>query len=288
MIVIKQARVSDADLYNGIVKSNEFSIKLNKDIINEDISKLKEYKAKSKNKINRQNIDALIKYLDNICKKVDDESCIELCWVDDARNIVKTYPVEMINEPIYSINTCNYIELGENEKLVELDMTDLADIIAFEFMNRDLDETFESMENVLHDTKIIGGTDCGVLIDHIKSVSVSPFNLSKDYYIEDSPYFNYDDKVIYDYFNTRKFKSKKYRDVVDYSCRYANCIIANNIIKNCVSNSISYKMLEINATNISFIIDGNCDDELCREIIDEIAVRSFGRLFIVRPKINIF
>lgn len=288
MVNITQFRVNEADLRGNILKTEEFKVKINQELIDKDINRLEDLYSMSKNKINKQNLKALKDYLKNFKNKIDENEEIEACWVLDEKNIIKTYPIEFINESIYNIDAANYIELEENEQLIEVSLNELADIIAFEYMYRDLNETHYSMEELLQDCGIVGGTPSDKLLNFIESVCTSPFNLSKSFYIEDSSYFNYEDKVIHDYFNTRKFKSKKYRDVVEYSCKYAATIVANNIVRNCAANGINCKLVNVCSTNISFIIDNNNEIDIKHDIIDDICIRAFGRMFNINTNIKIY
>lgn len=289
MIELTQYKLNSTDLCGAFTKLGEISVTMNKDIIKKDIDRLKAEMAATKNKYNKLNLEALVTYLTKLHKNIDSESNFELCWnISKKDDLPYTYPVQLVNEPLYKINTSNYMEVGEKEKVVEIDLTDLADIIAFEFMYRDLNETHDTIEELLKDCGIIGYQKSNLLTDFFKENGDHMYELSKTMLIEDSPYKSHETHMIKDYFYSKEFKSKSYRDVVDYSCRYASTIIANSILKNSTHHGIDVKLIMTNATTITFI--ANIDDEfnIYESLLGEISVRVFGRRFMIEPKISVF
>lgn len=283
MIELIQHKINSTDLSANFNKLNEFTVTVNKDIIRKDIDRLKKDLTETKNKYNKANINGLLAYLEKILKHTDEESKFDICWVTESKDgLPYTYPLQLVNEPLYGINTCNYIELDSSEKLIEINLADLADIIAFEFMYKDLGESHESVEELLKDCGIIGFEKSDLLINFFKENGDNLFELSKTMMIDDSPYKSSENRTIIDYFHSKEFKDKSYREVVDYSCRYANTAIANSILKNYLRNDINVKLIAVSATNITLIVDSDNEVE-----IDEIAIRVFGRRFLIEPKISV-
>lgn len=288
MIELIQHKTSSNELITPFTKLNEISINMNKDLIKKDINRLKEEVKTTKNKYNKHNLDYLIEYLNKLLKYINSESIFELCW-DANKNgeLPFTYPVQLINEPIYNINTSNYIEVGSNEKIIDIGLINLADIIAFEFMYKDLGEDHDSIEKLLHNCGIVGFEKADILLDLFKQNDDKMYELSKTMLIEDSPYKSFETNRIIDYFHTKEFKAKAYREVIEYSCRYASTVIASSIIKNTIQNNIDMKLLMVSATNIILVINTSNEIDVTKDLLDEIAVRVFGRRFIVEPIISI-
>lgn len=287
MIEIIQQRVPANTLSGTFTKMDEVSVTVNSELIKKDIDRLKNMLEEPKNRYDAANIKGLISYLEKLLKNVLDDSTFELCW-EVKDNIPESYPLNIINEKIYGIDICNYIEVAENEKLVQMDMTDLADIIAFEIMARDLGETHASIEELLKDCGIIGFEPASLLTDFFKENGDKLYELSKSMKIGETPYYSYDTKKVHDYFSSKEFKTKEYRDVVEYSCKYANTIIANTIVKNSLHCNIDIKMIMLNATSITFIVNATDEVNIKNNIIEEISVRAFGRRFKIEPDIQIF
>lgn len=287
MIEIIQNKTQHNALLGTFNKLSEVSVNINRELLIKDIEKLKDMLKEPKSKIDKTNIKKLIVYLEKLLNSLLEDSTFELCW-EIRDNIPQSYPFNLVNEKVYGINICNYIEVDRNEKLVQMDMTDLADIISFEIMARDLGETHESIETLLKDCGIIGFESASLLTDFFRDSGDNIYELSKSMRIEETPYYSYDTKKVNDYFSSKEFSTKEYREVVDYSCRYANAIIANSIIKNCNRCNPDIKLIMLNATNITFIVHDIDEISIKNNIIEEISVRAFGRRFKIEPDIQIF
>jgi len=280
--------LNDFENGNKLDVNDIISIHFSKDIINKDIDRLTQMKENYKNGNDKTNIKILIEYLKNILKKLDDNNSMEICWTEDSNGIVKTYPVSILKEKAYGINSCNYIELDDKQKLVEIDMTELADIIAFEFMYKDMCETHDSIEDLLKDCGIIGYEKSDILTNFFKENGDDVFELSRSYLIGETPYSSYEDETVIDYFHTKKFKSKKYKEVVEYSCKYANFIIMNRFIKNATTAKLDIKPIMLTPTCIAFLLN-NVDDniDVYKSIVEDVSIRAFGRKFIVKPNVSV-
>ena len=286
MIELIQHAVDDGAVIGPYNKMDDIPLKLNKDIISKDLNKLREMGKNPVSRIDKTNIDALIKYLSKLEKIVSNED-FELAWgVENGLPV--SYPFPLVTEKAYGVYTANYIELEENEKLVEIDLHNLADLIAYSFMSRDLDETHDSIEKLLKDCGIVGFQDYSILANHFKENGDKPYEFSKTFKIGDTPYYSYENKEICDYFHTRTFKTKHYKDVVDYSCRYAATIIMGSILENSVHCGINVKPIVINTTNITFIANTDNELDIKNKLLDEISIRVFGRRFKVDTPIEIF
>lgn len=297
MEVITMIELTQRDSLNDFENGDRFdtndviTLHISKDMVNKEIKKLTSMKNnKVMNTIDGKNIEKLIKYLKNILNKLNEEdNSIEICWVHDDDDIIHTYPISFINEKAYGIDSCNFIEVDDKQKLVEIDTTDLADIIAFEFMYKDLCETHESIEYLLKNCGIVGYEDSAILTDFFKSNNDNIFELSKSMMIGETPYFSYEDCRIIDYFNTKRFDSKRYSPVVEYSCKYANFIIMNRMIKNANALKIGIKPIMVTPTCIAFMLNDVDDNiDIHKNIIEDISIRAFGRKFVIKPNVNVF
>lgn len=259
-------------------KNNEVRLSLDENLIVQDIARLNEMQHNTCNKYDEKNIDDLKAYLEDLLEQLDNGE-IALRWkFKDER--LKSKPVQLINEKVYGIDTCNYIKLDNKHKLVEINLKELADIISFELMSRDLGETHESIEDLLKDCGILASVDSSILIDMFNDNNDDMYGLSKNMRVDDSPYILHDEKKIKDYFGTKKFRINTYKDAVEQSCRYAVLVIMNDIFKKAVASSIKVNIVMANATNLAFI--ANCSEEIIREkLLDKITVRAFGRKFMI-------
>lgn len=287
MIEILQHSVDDSILLAPYNKMDDIPLNMNKDIIIKDKNRLEEMLKAPVSNTDAINIKALIKYLNKLIKILDKDKNFELAW-GVKNGLPVSYPLPLITEKAYGIYTANYIEVDEDEHIIEMNLHNLADLIAYSFMSRDLDETHDSIEELLKDCGILGIEDSNLILNHIAENGDTPYEFSKSFKIGNTPYYSYDTREIYDYFHSKKFHTDKYREVVDYSCRYATTIIMNSIIENSAHLGINVKPIVINTTNITFITNAKDELNIKNELIDEISIRIFGRRFKVEAGIEIF
>lgn len=287
MIELTQHGVDQKELMSPFNKLGELTININVELIKNDINRLKVELNSTKNKINKVNINALISHLNKLLKYVDEDGHLELCWDTSGKKSETpyTYPISIVNEPLYKVSTANYIELEDGEKLIEVNLSEIADMLAFEFMFKDLGETHDSIEELLNGCGIAGLVSNAVLINYFKETGDDLFRLSKSMKIDECPYASAETKKVTDYFHTKEFKASEYRDVIDYSCRYASTIIASDILREAAHFKKEVKLLEVDALTIAFII--KADDEFdINKLIDQVSLRVFGRKFLVNTKIS--
>lgn len=289
MIDILHCRTGDAltSLANKL-SGEEMGIKFNVELINKDIQRLKAELGSRNNKTDDKNLRAIIKYLEKVKSSIKSDGVADICWACDNDKMMYSYPIKFIDDGIYNINTCNYVEIAENEKLLSIGLMDMADIIAFEFMYKDLGEDHESIEDLLDNCSIIGYSSASILTDKFKADGDNMYYLSKSMKIGECDDVCTDGKYICDYFNSKHFSIDGYRDVVEHSCRYAALIIADRLMKNCVKNRIQCKALMITATAIAFIIDSNSAETVMQNgIMEDISIQAFGRKFKITKDIRI-
>lgn len=287
MVELIQQSKQDSLVTTPFSKMDTISIAFNTEFIKRDLAKLDRFKSDAKSKVDKENIKALTNYLNKLLKYTKDTSRYEMVW-EIRDGLPFSYPMDLIKENVYGIDTCNYIEISSDEKLVELDTSELADIIAFEMMAYDLGETHESIEKILESCGIIGLEKSSLITDIFKDDPISMYNLSKTTKITDCPYLSYESNKVHDYFNTKEFKTNEYRDVVSYSCKYANTVIANTIHKNCTRASIESKIVMICGTAVTLIIKSTNEVDIRNNLLEDVSIRAFGRKFVVEPKISIF
>lgn len=235
--------------------------------------------------------------------KSDNTSILELSWDKGKDGIYKTYPINFINVPLYKINTCNYIEVRSNQRLIMLDLTEMAEIIAFEFMYNDLGYDSLDIEKELSDCALYYPEDSSYMIDIFRE-DANPlgrmYQLSRDIKVEDSIHLDKEDRVLWDYFGTKQYKyrhnSTKYGDVVNYSCNQAALRVLSKInVK--VPKEIELNALMLTHNMVAFTLERSLEsgsndtisvEDIEKNILEGIEIRSFGRHFKINTDTKIF
>ena len=288
---ILQRKYIDNSVTNIVGKLNNTVITLNTELIHRDIKKFSEMLKKAKDRYNRENIKAINNYLRELVKTLRPDESLELTWsIDRKTGFPKSYPIRLVCEDLYGVNVCNYIELDKENKFIDIDLSKLANAIAFELMCRDLGENHESIEEALKNCGVTTVENIEVLENYYKKVcnGSSPYELSKTMQIEDSPYYLREENLIQDYFGCKTFKPKQYNDVVKYSCEYASSIILGNVFREANRTKSNFRLLSIDATRIQFEIK-ECSDKYIREtLIGDIIIRILGRKFKLSNHVTIY
>ena len=288
MIELFQHQISINNAVTSSLKLNDFKVHINAELVIKDLDRLNLMYKYPKNKFDKKNIKALTKYLSKLLDSLDEKGNLELCWCENEDTILNTYPFNLIKEPAYMINSSDYISVNDTHYLLEIDTTDIADLISFEFMYRDLGETHDTVEEILSKCGIIGFEDSKMLTDMFKESGDHMFELSKTLSVEDSPYYNQEERFMRDYFNSKEFKSINYRDSVNYSARYANLIIADDIIRKAAKFDINCKLVMLDATGLTMVIPKKKGLDIKRDLIDKTSIRTFGRRFVVEPNVSVY
>ena len=292
MIELKHRGISEHSLTSAIKKIDDaVTIKMDSDIIKQDIMRLEGELGKANNKTDDKNIKALIKHLTRLTRLIkDDTGEFEIGW-NVSGGMPEAYPLQLINEPLYKINLSNYITISGNEKLVNIDLKNMADLIAYEYIHRDLGEDHQSMEELLSGIGLVGANEPDILLDKFKSDGDDMYILSQSLMVGDTQYLSPDTGLIYDYFHTKTFdtyKNKYYNDAVNYSCRYAAVMITNSILKKCDLQNIKYKLIAITPISISLIINNEKEINFEKDLMEDITLQLFGRIFSIKPTVTIF
>lgn len=264
---------------SSLSKLDETKLKINITLLNKDIDRLENEKDETKNKFNKKNIEALITYLKKVRNCVErDKGYLTVCWTQDTHGEPKSYPVDMIDEPLYNISICNYIEVSSGNKAIIINMMDIADVISYELMYRDLCDELEDIEERLDNAVIVGYNDISMLTAKFKADGDNMYYLSKTMKIEDTAYYCSDNKTVFDYFMYKEFSDGYYRNVVQYSCKSAAEVIASTLIKNLSMLGIKTELIMAEPTCVALMAEDK-KGNLTEDTIDDISILAFGRKF---------
>lgn len=278
-----------------VVKHGEYcELKIHLESVIEDIDRLTNEAKSAYNDNDKANIKNLVSYLTKLKKHVGkEEAKLEITWHQGNDGLPSVYPLQFISYPVYGVETVNYIEVSGDEHIVNMDLSEMANLVAYEFIHRELGETHESIEKLLDESSLISANSTDVLNNKFSLENKGMYDLSKQLLIGNCIMFSVDDKTVYDYFHTRGFKctnKTSYKDVVDYSCKYICTLIADHLIKKCKGLGVECKTLEISPNSLTFKVDKTKKPELDikNQVIEDIDIQVFGRMFRLNIPVNIY
>lgn len=286
--------MSESEL-KPILKSSNIKVTVNKNIINSEIKRLQSEIGKYNNKIDDNNIKILVSYLTKIKRAADSETSeLSLHWGVNSDGTLKSTPIHFINEPAYGIDVNSFIELGPHQQLISIDISAMAEVIAFDMINRDLDETHASIEEVLDSCSIVSPNNVDVLLDKFKENGDKMFECSQYMRIGDSTFLNKNDNLMYNYFMTRNYEfdksSSTYKEPVKNSCMLAAGIYAAQLIYNISKCKIECGLTEITPNRITLLLDKESDPlfDFKEKAFEGIILETFGRKFNIIPNVMVY
>ena len=284
MIEIMHCKPGDfANTMRQHIVGEIFKLKINRGLVEEDIARLESQLGKV-SRIDDVNIKAILRQLKKLLGALNENEEAEVCWAENRDKLIETYPVKIFAEPIYGVNICNYLKIAPYETLVQFDLSDMAELIAFEYIHRDINHTQDSIEELMKDCSVVGYSSAECLTDMFAKSSEKMYYLSKILRISDSPWLDKETKTIYDYFHKREFKADKYGPVVEYSAMTIALILVASVMKKCNKLGMSCTPVMITANAVAVIIRNTKHLDLSKEFNEPVSLQLFGRQLIVDVK----
>lgn len=286
MIQLKQNQYNFGNIQNILQKYGMTELKIDSSLIEDDILRMKRMINNAKNKSDEKNIKNIIKYLDTLKSKINEDEKYEITWILDKFTI-KGYPINIKNINEYGIRPCEYVELENKQRFIRIDYSNVFQCIAFEMMYKDFGYSFDEIEEELKDI----GISVINPIDRIqKYLDENALKYSKVLRIGDSSYASDDGKLAWDYFYSawnekKQFTGGNYKDPVNRSIDIAIVIITKSILNNFIAKHIDFKICSLGEDGLYFIVEGN--DEDIAGCIENCTVRAFGRKFEAKPSLEI-
>lgn len=201
-----------------------------------------------------------------------------------ADGLARSYPCELQNFEEDGIDCTNYIIRPENSTVIRVTYDDLDNIIAFEMMNKDLGFQHRKIEELLENVGIMTENPASILLDIIGDNE--PYKYSKVYKIGKQAYWNEDEGVMYDYFQTMTFNTKYYKIPVEYSCRHALQFVLDRLLDQLRQESVTFSLCGLDDRSITFLIDLKNKQAFEKVVLEPVTIRSFGRMFNTQAKIE--
>lgn len=281
--------------FKQVLKSKSITVVLNRDLISSEINRLQSEVGKYNNKTDDKNIKILVSYLTKLKRASDRETSeLELRWSIANDGTLVSNPTQFINEPVYRIDTNNFIDIGANQQLVSIDISRMSDVIAFDMINRDLDETHASIEKLLSNCSIVSPNDISILTDKFNENGDKMYELSQFMKIGNSTFLNSDDRIMYNYFMSKKYeftkKESTYKEPVKNSCMLAAGLYASQLIYNINKCKVLCGAVEITPKRITLLLNIENDKlfDFKDRAFEDITIDAFGRQFQFKPDVHIY
>ena len=257
---------------------NKRSYKLNETEIQEKIAGLNKMLERSTSKLVKQHLTQAIEYLQDLMQHTNNGR-VQLHWYLHGY-AMKSTPVETKEYKYFDISYSDFIELESNTTLIKYNLKDAFDLMFLGIAYRDWGYTFEEIEQKLEKYGMLGIHDPQVLLDLIETPYF--YERTASLYIEDSPYYDDELKVAFDYYSGCLSKQKKYKELLN-STRYKTFIL---LLDNLLSQVRKYRykgmrILSVTATEMCIALDDIVD-----EIDTELIVQVFGRKFLMPDAIT--
>ena len=248
---------------------NVLNLRLSDILIMLDKERVEKYKKEAVSKQAIKNDDNIIKYLEKLSYESDDNGNIEIEMIDNG-HVIKEEPIGLKFDRLHKIDASNYMIMSEGDKYTEIDLKNIADIVAFDFVHRELDIEDKDIDNVLCADSLTVINDSENLLSYIKEQEENMYIMAKGFRVSNSPYYDIENKKIKDYFYSEDFKASIYQEALENSMAKISRLIAKEIQK---INSKA-KMVMCDAEMIGFISTETIN-------IPDIVLSVFGRRYIV-------
>jgi len=262
------------------IKHGESELDINKELIEEDIERLKGKievlrKMAGYEEAVKKHLQVLV-YLESLLKRVHD-GVLDVVWFIE-NNRLKSYP-EFKDFPEMGVRSSDYI--NSNRRLYELSFKDLAELISLEIIFKDIGEDKESIESYLRDEPLVW-LEPKVLL---KNVEEEVYAKGKMMRIENTVYKDHEG-IVRDYFGVEEFNTNCYIGPLKFSVEYAMLLILEDILKQ--SARVGFKVYGISEYKILLSPEEGDEEKLYKIIKEPVQVIAFGRKFIVEPEIKIY
>lgn len=287
-MVLKQGDQIPANLAPKIVGEDKLCrVRVDMDYVDSMISNLTTMIEHEPNRVKANRLKAYLKEVRPF--KYAYDNFIRILWSIDPMTGAFSFPIKLkdyMDDPLIGVGPYECLNLGQNQSIANVRYKDLANIIAFEMMHRDLGESHKSIEAKLKDVGILSKFPCKIILDIIDKQE--PYKDSKFMRIENSICYNKDTNEMYDYFRTSSQNTDLYQIPVGRSIQKALSIILATLMQNLDKTNIRYSLCLLDGYTLGFLIDKRDKKAFEEAVSEEVTVRVFGRLFDTYPTIDYF
>lgn len=212
--------------------------------------------------------------IEKIDKHIDSNGKIEYMW-RYQNDSMSTYPASFVDGKQFGVRLADAIELDSETKLVEVELPDILNLIAFEYGRIQLGYDNETLEDKMSNLGIAGFHDINEVRDCITGFDYV-FDQIRRARIEASEYYT-DDGIMQGYFSKTRynlFKDARYESIISLTCRTISEIIAAEATEKLTKVDSETSLISIGRNRILLIVS---KDTNIKEYIDRYAIKIVGR-----------
>lgn len=259
--------------------------RFNRQLIMDDINKLKNKYNEERSKIRRRNIENLIIYLKDIYDRSED--VVNIRWVVDGVKVA-TIPIQFISTLAYNVMITDYMILDDNASIISVDYTDIINLIAFYMTYKAMGINLEDVEFMLNKIGITVPYDAKEVVGLINPVT---YELAKILKPVLSEHVSKENRAMYTFYVNEKPRklSKNYNEVLEDTYNITISYILENLLGLLEGKKYNnVKTAAVYSTYIYFIADEIVGEDLKAMFSDLIMLKVFGRNFEISPKVQVF
>lgn len=287
MIAINENSALDTNkVINMISRYTRGYYTMDLEMIIADRDNYKDMEEKEHNKVMKSHYGSIVKYLDGLIKALDMNNRIKVYWTLREGKLV-TAPFDLQNMRWLGLDSTDYI-LKRDDRTVVVSYKDLWNALSIQLAHRDLDVETKDIDLKL--------SKLGCRMQGIDSIDKlfecaeidNAYNQASGLKIYDTPYCSKLRGSGYlDYFGG-KLKSNNYKEMIDRSIdRMMNIIITESLDKINWEESDDVEFIGVFEDRI-YYNTSLATSEIEAKLAESIAIRLFGRMFEIKPEIEIY
>lgn len=284
MIEINESSsLSSAKAINTISRYTRGYYLMDKELIENDLENYKDMANKTKDKKVKKQYDSVVDYLTRLSKNVNENGNIQAYWTL-KNGCFMTAPFRLQSMRWLGLDTTDYI-LKRDDRTVAVSYKDLWNAMAIQLAHRDLDLDTKEIDLSLSRMGCrIHGIDS---IDKLFKCTIdNAYNSAVELKILDTPYCSKSGYIKYRNYFGENIKTNNYREAIDSSLDLITSIIINETLDD-LNLTDEVEFIGVFEDRIYYNTSMSTS-EINEKLAKNIGIRLFGRLFEVKPIVEIY
>lgn len=282
ILLMQDSRIEKQKLEQILNRHGCAEYSFNTQSIEDDLNKVNDSLKESFTSVRTENLKNIKKYLENLLVKAK-KGNVNVSWVLYG-NKISAIPTEIRRFKMYNIQTTDYMNINSGN-IAAIDYADILNLISFEIIYKDLELTNAHIETLLKDIGIIAIYDYKLIESIIESKTYDKGMVMR---IGESSYVMPDRKSACTYFGEKVNINGWYRPIIEESCNTAMSIIVQNVLGKLGSLDSDIRICGIFEDSAYFLLPNGKSEQIEEVLNTSVVVRTFGRKFEVKPKVQMY